>query len=160
MKTIICVLILGATCAIGACGRSTSDAPAVTRQATDPIEESLQEISRETGLTIIDLSVPFERFADAPARLRRLAGALANGSPGLYVLRYYDDTLRHTQHVFAVHQQSTTYIKLSSILNERPTREELSVSSADYDDPTKTLILHTQAGNIRLTPTDITPAGA
>jgi len=160
MKTIICVLILGATCAIGACGQSTSDAPAVTRQATDPIEESLLEISRETGLTIIDLSVPFERFADAPARLRRLAGALANGSPGLYVLRYYDDTLRHTQHVFVVHQQSTTYIKLSSILNEQPTREELSVSSAEYDEPTKTLILHTQAGNIRLMPTDITPAGA
>ena len=160
VKIVLYMLILGATCATGACGRSTGDAPAMTRQATDPVEESLQEIARETGLTIIDLSVPFERFGDAPARLQRLAGALANGSPGLYVLRYYDDTLRHTQHVFAVRQQSRTYIKLSSVPNEQPTREELSVSTAEYDEPTKTLILHTQTGIIRLTPTDVTPAGA
>ncbi|MBT8089365.1 MAG: hypothetical protein KJO01_04090 [Gammaproteobacteria bacterium] len=160
MKPFICMLVLGAISASGACGRSTGDAPAVTRQATDPVEESLQAIASETGLTIIDLSVPFDRFGDAPARLQRLAGALAGGSPGLYVLRYYDDTLRHTQHVFAVHEQGRTYIKLSSVPNGQASREEWSISSAEYDEPTKTLILHTQTGNIHLTPMDVTPAGA
>ncbi len=134
VKTTVCILALGATCAIGACGKSIDDAPSVTRPAAASIEDSLQEIARETGLTITDLSVPFDRFGDAPVQLRRTADVLSNGSPGLYVLRYYDDTLRHTQHIFVIHQQSRTYIKLNSFPNQQQTRVESAISSAEYDD--------------------------
>ncbi len=160
MKTTICVIILGATCAIGACGQSVDDAPAVTRPGTASMDKSLQEIARETDLEIVDLSVPFERFGEAPVRLRRIADTLANGSPGLYVLRYYDDTLRHTQHIFAIGQENRSYIKLTSLPNEQLTRVDSPISSAEYDESTKTLILHTHAGDIHVTPADITPVGA
>ena len=160
VKTAICLIALGAICAFGACGQSIDDAPPVTRPATASIDESLQEIARETGLKIVDLSVPFERISEAPVRLRRIADTLADGSPGLYVLRYYDDTLRHTQHIFAIRQDKRTYIELTSFPNEKLTRVESIISSAEYDEPAKTLILHTHAGDIRLTPADITPVGA
>jgi len=160
VKTAICIFLIGVTGAIGACGRSADDAPAVTSPAIVSLDDSLQEIASETALTIIDLSVPFERFSEAPERLRRIADALASGSPGLYVLRYHDDTLRHTQHIFAIRQESSTYIKLTSIPYEQQTRIESEISSAEFNEPTKTLILHTQAGDIRLAPADITPVGA
>ena len=160
VKTLICILVVGAACAIGACERSVDDAPAVTLSATGSLDGSLQEIASDTGLTIIDLSVPLDRFREAPERLRQIADALASGSPGLYVLRYYDDTIRHTHHIFAIHQESRTYITLTSVPNEQQSRTKSAISFAEYDEPTEALILHTQAGEIRLTPADITPAGA
>jgi len=142
----IYILLLGAICTVVACERS--------------LDDPVQEMATETGLAIIDLTVPFERFAEAPERLQRIADALVSGSSGLYVLRYHDDTLRHTQHIFVIHQKSNSYIELSSLPNEPRTRSESTINSAEYDEQTKTLILHTPAGDIRLTAMDITPTGA
>ncbi len=160
VKTAIRIFLVGAICAIGSCGRAVDDTQAVTAPAIVSLDDSLQEIASEATLTIIDLSVPFERFGEAPGRLRLIADALASGSPGIYVLRYHDDTLRHTLHIFSVRQESRTYIKLTSVPNEQLARIESAITFAEYDEPTKTLILHTQAGDIRLAPADITPVGA
>lgn len=159
-KAAICLLAAAAAGYIGACGERADDPPGAAPPVIVSLDDSLQEIASETGLAIIDLSVPFERFADAPDRLRRIADALAIESVGLYVLRYSDDTLRQTQHIFVIRRETQTYIKLTAIAFEELTRIESAISSAEYDEATNTLTLRTDAGEVRLTPTDITSVGA
>jgi len=123
-------------------------------------EDPLVELSRASGLTIIDVSVPFERFAEAPAKLRQMADTLNNGPSGLYVMRYYDDTLRHTNHIFIVSESGSRYIAISSLPGERNVRQEYQVIGAEYDDHTKAMTMQTNRGDIRLTSADVTSVGA
>lgn len=123
-------------------------------------DDPLSELSRETGLSVVEVSVPFERFADAPASLQTVANVINNRTPGLYVLRYHDDTTRHILHVFAIDKTRSTYFIFSSLGGEQETPEQARVFGAVFDSPTKTLDIKTDRGNVRLTPVDVTPVGA
>ena len=148
-------LLISTFLSVAACGVSEKGIAAAS------IDESLLELMSDTGLEVVDLSVPFERLMEAPEQLRIVDHALASGPPGLYVMRYYDDTLRHTLHVFGIHDSRRFYIELSSRYpDENVTRKEYDIRTATFDEPTNTLILETTVGPIRLTPTDVTSVGA
>ena len=139
---------------LGACG----DAPSVAKPPS--VDGMLETMANEAGLAVVDVSVPFERFMQAPEQLQAVNRALQTGPPGAYVMRYSDDTLRHTRHVFLIEDSKRVYIRLSTAPLEDITREEHVIDSARYDDEENSLILDTPVGVIRLTPQDVTPVGA
>ena len=152
MRLLLPALILLAT--ISAC----EDAPNDSK--THSLDTSLQTIADEAGLPVTDVSVPFERQLQAPAKLQLVNQALGAGPPGVYVMRYSDDTLRHTLHVFLIEDSKRVYFKLSTVPLEDVTREEHAIDSARYDEEANSLILDTPVDVIRLTPQDVTPVGA
>jgi hypothetical protein len=143
-----------------ACYQPTDSESADKRATTEIIDDFFRTIVSETGLAVVDISVPFERFVEAPTQLRRISSAVNNRSVGIYVMRYRDDTTRRTYHVFAVTQSGSTYIKLTELPTQHPIREEFQISSAAYDEQTKALVLRNDSADIRLTPAHVTPAGA
>jgi len=159
-KSIIYLVVFGAIFCITACEQSIVDAPEEVPSATGAIDDWLLEVAREHGLTLIDVSVAFERPGEAPGQLQRIADALNDRSPGLYVMRYYDDTLRHVLHIFSIRQSGSAYIELTSYPMEQPARRDFAISRTEYDEQTSTLILQTTTGSIRLSPSDVTPVGA
>ncbi len=148
------LLIVGVLIALGACG----DVAEVSKPPT--LDASLQAIADESGLEIIDVSVPFERFAKAPAKLQAVNEALEVGPPGVYVMRYSDDTLRQTLHVFVIHDEAQSYVKLTSTPGEDITETRFVIQDARYDEASTSLVLETPASAVKLTPQDVTSAGA
>lgn len=114
----------------------------------------------EAGLEIIDVSVPFERLSQAPTQLKAVNRALKTGPSGVYVMRYADDTLRQTLHVFVIGESKQVYVKLSTSPEENFTQEHHDIDAARYEEKAQSLILDTSTGVVRLTPQDVTPAGA
>ena len=160
MRNIIRLFVLGSIFASSACEQGVGDVPAIVTPENASADKPLLELSKVTGLAIIDVSVPFERLREAPMRLRRIADALNNGSAGLYVMRYYDDSLQHTSHIFVIGESGTTYIEITSRVGEHPNRTEFDIINAAYDEQTNTLVLRTVNGDIRLSPANVTPMGA
>ena len=147
-------LAMIALAALAACGDSASDSKPPT------LDASLQAVADEAGLTITDVSVPFERLMQAPKKLQAVNRALQIGPPGVYVMRYSDDTLRHTLHVFVIANSKRVYVKLTTAPGENVVKEEFIIHGSNYEDNAESLILDTQAGVVRLTPQDVTPVGA
>jgi len=114
----------------------------------------------KAGLAIMDVSVPFDRLAQAPIQLQAVNRALETGPPGVYVMRYSDDTLRQTLHVFVIDDATRVYASLTTAPLEDVVKEEFDILAAEYDEKTRSLILDTPAGIVRLTPEDVTPVGA
>ncbi len=155
LEKLIPSLLISTLLSLAACGGSEKEI------ATASIDDSLLELMSDTGLEVVDLSVPFERLLEAPEQLRIVDHAIDHGPPpGLYVMRYYD-TLRHTLHVFGIHDSKRFYIELSSRYpDENVTRKEYDIRTATFDEPTGTLILETTVGPIRIAPADVTSVGA
>ncbi len=143
-----------ALAALAACGDASNDSQPPT------LEASLQAIADEARLEIVDVSVPFERLVQAPVQLQAVSRALQAGSPGVYVMRYSDDTLRHTLHVFVIRDSQRVYITLTTVPGEGVTREQFDIHGASYDQTAESLVLDTEAGVVRLAPQDVTPVGA
>ena len=114
----------------------------------------------EAGLAIIDFSVPFERLVQAPTQLQAINRALQTGPPGVYVMRYSDDTLRHTLHVFVISNSKRVYVKLTTAPGENVMKEQFYIHGANYEETAESLILDTEGGVVRLTPQDVTSVGA
>ena len=114
----------------------------------------------EAGLEIIDVSVPFERLLQAPTQLKAVNRALKTGPSGVYVMRYADDTLRQMLRVFVIDESKHVYIRLSKDPQDNFTQERHVIDAARYEEKTQSLILETPTGTVRLTPQDVTPAGA
>lgn len=152
MKQLYLVIIALATAV--ACGDSSTD--------TKPqnLESSLQAIADEAALEVTDVSVPFERLLQAPEQLQTVHRAVQEGPPGLYVMRYSDDTLRQTLHVFVIDEDEQVYIKLTTVPGESVAKERFDIQDARYDEAKKALVLETRDGDIRLAPQDVTPVGA
>jgi len=125
---------------------------------TDP----LLALSKETGLPIIDVSVPFERFAEAPGRLEAIADAFNNRTPGLFVMRYYDDTTRNTLHVFAISRSHSRYVVLSSVAGDPLARQDkgADILGVEFDASINLLRIETDGGTVQLEVSDVTPVGA
>ena len=143
-----------AVAALSACGDLERDSRPPT------LDTSLQALADEAGLAIMDASVPFERLAQAPAQLQAVNRALQTGPPGVYVMRYSDDTLRRTLHVFVIGDSERAYVKLTTAPGEDVMKEQFDIHGASYEEKTESLILDTQAGVVRLAPQDVTPVGA
>lgn len=152
MKQLYLVIIALTTA--GACGDSSTD--------TKPqnLESSLQALADEAALEVTDISVPFERLLQAPEHLQTVHRALQEGPAGLYVMRYSDDTLRQTLHVFVIAKDEQVYIKLTIVPGESVAKERFDIQGARYDQAKKALVLETRDGDIRLAPQDVTPVGA
>lgn len=140
--------------AITACG----DSPSAPKPSS--LDAALQATADAEQLQITDISVPFERLAQAPAQLQTLNRAIEKGPAAVYVMRYFDDTLRHTLHVFVIGDTKRVYVRLSAAPYEDVTREQHDIHTARYEEKEKSLILETPAGVIRLGPQDVTPVGA
>ena len=143
---------------ISACGDSLSVSE--TPSLMPSLDASLQTMADEAGLAIMDVSVPFERLTQAPARLKAVNRALETGPSGVYVMRYSDDTLRQTLHVFVIGDSQHVYVRLSTAPYEDLAREQHDINAARYEAETESLILDTPDGVVRLTPLDVTPVGA
>ena len=152
MKLLLLAVI--ALAALGACGDSAS----VSKPPA--LDASLQAMADEAGLAIVDVSVPFERLAQAPAQLQAVNRALQTGPSGVYVMRYSDDTLRQTLHVFVINDSKRVYVKLTTAPGENAMKEQFDIHEARYEEKAKSLILDTPAGVVRLTPQDVTSVGA
>ena len=147
--------ILAVVLSTAGCGR-TAERP----QGEASVDGLLTRLVAESGLPLVDLSVPLDRFNQAPAALERLATSLARRVPGIYVLRYYDDTRRSRVHVFDCRPQSVRYITLTSVAAGPLTREASAITGVEFDATTSTLTLLSEAGSVRLSPQDVTPVGA
>ena len=152
MRSLIFAMI--ALAALGACGDSAS----VSKPPT--LDASLQAMADEAGLAIIDVSVPFERLAQAPTQLQAVHRALQSGPPGVYVMRYSDDTLRQTLHAFVIGKSKRVYVRLTTAPGEDVMKEQHYIRGASYEEKAKSLILDTESGVFSLTPQDVTPVGA
>lgn len=148
------LLVMIALAALGACGDSASVAKPPSLDAL------LQTMADEAGLVVVDVSVPFERLALAPVQLQAVNRALETGPPGAYVMRYSDDTLRQTFHVFVIGDSKRVYVRLTTAYQEDVVTVAFDILAVEYDEKTSSLILDTPAGIVRLTPQDVTPAGA
>lgn len=154
----LAVLVIGLSAA--GCRETPPDQAESPPEPEASVELELSELARESGLALVDLSIPLDRFAQAPAALERLATSLAERTPGIYVMRYYDDTLRSTAYVFETRSEGIRYLTLTSVAGGELVREETSISGVVFDAETATLVLTGELGSIRLTPQDVTPAGA
>ena len=152
MKLLLPSMILMAS--ITACGGSPNVAEKLSLDAL------LRSIADEAGLAIIDVSVPFERLARAPAQLKAVNRALQTGPSGVYVMRYADDTLRRTLHAFVIGESKQVYVRLSTAPDEDLVQEQHDIHASSYEENTESLILDTSGGVVRLTPQDVTPVGA
>ncbi len=124
------------------------------------LAELVQALADEADLAIVDVSVPFERLTEAPAQLEAVGRALASGPSGVYVMRYTDDTLRETVHVFLVSESRRSYVRFSIAPEQEVASEQHDVRAAHFDEEKASLMLETPAGVITLTPQDVTPVGA
>lgn len=140
--------------AIGGC----ADPPGIAERPS--LAGSLQAIADEAGLSITDVSVPFERLSQAPAQLKAVSRFLDEGPPGVYVMRYSDDTLRETFHVFVIGASKRVYVRLSSTPYEDVIRERRDILASRYEEAVTSLLLETPAGVLELAPQDVTPVGA
>lgn len=134
--------------------------PAPEDQAEATMEDVLSRLVQDSGLPLIDLSVPMDRFNQAPAALEQLAASLAQRNPAIYVMRYYDDTLRSTIHVFDCRPQGIRYLAGTSIAEGPLIREESVILGVEFDALTSTLTLTSDTGTFQLSPEDVTPVGA
>lgn len=75
-------------------------------------------------------------------------------------MRYFDDTLRHTMHVFVIGNSKRVYIMLTTAPGEGISKEQIEIQGASYEDKAESLVLATQVGVVTLTPQDVTPVGA
>lgn len=124
------------------------------------VDDVLSQLARDSGLPVVDLSVPLDRFNQAPGALEQLAANLVERVPGIYVMRYYDDTLRSTAHIFDCRREGIRYLTVTSIAAGPFVHEETVISEVAFDASTSTLTLTWDAGSVQLTPQDVTPVGA
>lgn len=108
----------------------------------------------------MDISVPFERLAQAPKQLQAVSRASHEGPPAVYVMRYSDDTLRQTFHAFVIGDTEQTYVKLTTSPGKGVTQAQFDIHDASYDEASESLVLDTHAGLVRIRPQDVTPVGA
>lgn len=148
------LLLMIAVAVLGACGESG------TESRPPPLDAALRALADEVELSIKDVSVPFERQVQAPAQLQIVNRALQTGPPGIYVMRYSDDTLRQVLHVFVIGDSQRDYVKLTTVPGDDVVMQKSKIHSATYDEKAKSLILDTQTGVLTLTPQDVTPVGA
>jgi len=139
---------------MSACGDSIN-----TTEATS-LDALVRTIAEEEELAIRDVSVPFERMAQASVQLQRMNQTIETGPDGVYVMRYTDDTLRHTLHVFVIKKTRRTYIMLSTRPYDDVSQQQYEVLASRYEEQTESLVLETNAGVVQLAPQDVTPVGA
>ncbi|MGI9328785.1 MAG: hypothetical protein ACR2PZ_26455 [Pseudomonadales bacterium] len=151
---------LAATLTLVACGGSQQSEPAPTSASSTPLEDVVQQLAQSSDLPIVDMSVPFDRLQAAPAKLHELARRLEAKEPGLFVMRYYDDTLLRRMHVFHSGPAVLRYIVITSHVAQEVSRQQFEISAVVYEEATQQLLLQTRSHPVRLSAQDVTPVGA
>jgi hypothetical protein len=120
----------------------------------------LSRVTLQSGFQPVDISVPFEKQNLAIGQLQLLADVITNKRQGLYIMRYYDDSLTTRLYVLLVSGSQVTFSVLATVAGTLTSFSRHRINGATYDPGSSTLQLATDTDDIDLSPSDITPVGA